>query len=123
MALLWLSETSPDLLARRPSTSAVSWPLPINPVQMLNPAVYLSAAAVSGVLLLQRHRFRAVSAVVVLVSYTLTCVPILITPAVTLSRGYLTSWALVIPIGLLGVSTLLVLARLLHALRRSENRP
>lgn len=65
--LLWLSEIVPDLLAGRPSTSAAVWRLPTNPVHVLDLGVYLPAAAASGVLLLRRHRFGGVSAVVLLV--------------------------------------------------------
>lgn len=55
-ALLWLREIVPDLVGGVPSRSASDWRVPTNPVHVLDLAIFLPAAATSGILLLRRHR-------------------------------------------------------------------
>lgn len=113
-ALLWLSEVVPDLLAGGRSRSADDWQVPTNPVHVLDLALFLPAVVGSGVLLLRRHALGYATAAGQLVWMALTCVPILLTPAVASARGDTASWAVVLPIGGLLVA-LLVLLR--HVLR------
>ena len=86
--MLWLSEIVPDLLAGRASTSAEDWKVPTNPVHVLDLAFFLPAVFVSGVLLLRRHRFGYATAPAQLIFLELTCLPILVTPAVANARGH-----------------------------------
>jgi hypothetical protein len=116
-ALLWLSQIVPDLLASKPSTSAATWDVPTDPVHVLDLALFLPAVCASGVLLLRRHRIGYASAPGSLIFLGLTCLPILVIPFVTQARGDAANWVILLPIGLIAVTTLAVLWRLLHAIR------
>jgi hypothetical protein len=116
-ALLWLSEIVPDLLAGRPSTSATTWDVPTDPVHVLDLAVFLPAICASGVLLLRRHRIGYDSAPGSLIFLGLTSLPILVTPFVAQARGDKPGWVIMAPMSIIAATTLMVLWRLLHAMR------
>jgi hypothetical protein len=118
-ALLWLSDIVPELLAGDPSSSALAWRAPTNPVHVLDLAIFLPAVFASGVALLRRHRLGYASAPGMLVFLALTCVPILTTPLVAALRDHDVVLAVVPPIGLFLVATTAVLAR---TLRRASPR-
>ena len=121
--MLWLSEIVPDLLAGRASTSADDWQVPTNPVHVLDLAFYLPAVIVSGVLLLRRHRFGYATAPAQLIFLELTCLPILVTPAIANAREHDPGWSVLAPIGVIAAATLVVLARFLRASRRASMNP
>lgn len=113
-ALLWLSEIVPDLVAGGPSRSASDWNIPTNPVHVLDLAFFLPAILASAVLLLRRHPFGYATAAGQLTLLALICLPILVTPFVADARGHEPGWAVLLPIGIVFVSTLTVLGRLLR---------
>lgn len=116
--LLWLSQILPDLLAGRASASAAALNLPTNPVHVLDLALFLPAVAASGVLLLRRTALGYLTAPGNLVFLALTCLPILVTPAVAEVRGHDPSWSVTVPIGVALVAATAVLTRTLtHATR------
>jgi hypothetical protein len=116
-ALLWLSQIVPDLLAGRPSTSAATWNVPTDPVHVLDLALFIPAVCASGVLLLRNHRRGYASAPGSLIFLGLTCLPILVIPFVTQARGETANWIILVPIGIIAAATLIVLWRLLRAMR------
>jgi hypothetical protein len=113
---LWLSEIIPDLVAGAPSRSASEWRVPTNPVHVLDLAFFLPAVAVSGVLLLRRHRLGYATAPGQLAFVALTCLPILVTPLVAFLRGHEPGWAVMIPVGVVFAATTTALARTLRGL-------
>ena len=115
--LLWLREIVPDLLVGDPSRSAADWQVPTNPVHVLDLAVFLPGVLLSGVLLLRRHVLGYATVAGQLVWLALTCVPILLTPAVSAARGNAADWAVTGPVGARLVTVLLVLARVLRRAR------
>lgn len=116
-AALWLSQIGSDLLAGDVSRSAAEWKVPTNPVHVLDLALFLPAVVSAGVLLLRRHRLGYAAAPGALVFLALTCLPILATPAVASSRDHVTSWGVVLPIGVVLAITLVALDRTLTSLR------
>jgi hypothetical protein len=122
-ALLWLSQIVPDLLAQRPSTSASQWNVPTNPVHVLDLAVFLPAAAASGVLLLRRHPLGYATAAGQLTWLALTCLPIMLTPLVASARGHGTGWAVIVPIGLMLLGALGALGWLIGATKPDGRQP
>ncbi|MDO9379002.1 MAG: hypothetical protein Q7T56_09135 [Nocardioidaceae bacterium] len=96
---LWLTEIVGDLAAGRGSTSAGTWDVPTNPVHVLDLALFLPAAAASGVLLLRGRPVGHVAAPVAVVWMALTCVPIVVTPVVATVWGVTAPWAVVPPVG------------------------
>jgi hypothetical protein len=117
--LLWFSEIVPDLLAGRPSTSAATYNVPTNPVHVLDLAFFLPAVCASGVLLLRRHRIGYASGPGSLIFLGLTCLPILVIPFIAQAHGDTPAWAILAPIGIVAAATLILLLRLLRALRPS----
>ena len=89
-AMLWLSEIVPDLLAGRTSSP------PVPPTGRCRPTRYTSwtwpsffrAVLPGGVLLSRRHRFGYATAPAQLIFLELTCLPILLTPAIANTRGH-----------------------------------
>jgi hypothetical protein len=119
-ALLWLSKILPDLLARRPSQSAGEFNLPTNPVHVLDLAFFLPAVVASGVLLLRRHPWGYATVGAQLTFLALTCLPILVTPLIANARGHQPGWAVVGPVGLTLLISIITLRRLLGAVRPGE---
>jgi hypothetical protein len=113
-ALVWLREIVPDLLAGRPSTSAVALHLPTNPVHVLDLALVLPAVVTSGVLLLRRSALGYATAPGLLVFLALTCLPVLATPAVQLARDQTPDWGVVVPLAVVLVAAVAVLRRTLR---------
>jgi len=114
-SLLWLSQIVADLLAARTSSSAAEWAVPTNPVHVLDLAFFLPAVFLTGVLLLRRHWFGYVTAAAQLVFLEFTCWPALVTPLVAQARGSPADWSVLVPLGIIAVTTLAVLWRLLRA--------
>lgn len=112
--LVWLREIVTDLVAGGPSTSAAEWNLPTNPVHVLDLAFFLPAVAITGVLLVRDHWLGHAMAAAQLVFVELTCLPILVTPFVAMSRGHVAVWSVMAPIGVIAVVTLVVLWRFVH---------
>jgi hypothetical protein len=119
-ALLWLSEIVPDLVAGKPSSSALEYDVPTNPVHVLDLAIYLPAVFASGFLLLRRHPVGYASSPGALVFLVLTCIPIVMTPWIADSRGHAPEWAVMLPIGTLLVATTSVLAWTLRSVDRAS---
>ncbi|MCU1633359.1 MAG: hypothetical protein JWM61_2011 [Micrococcaceae bacterium] len=107
----------PDLLAGGPSTSAATYNVPTNPVHVLDLAFFLPAVCASGVLLLRRHRIGYASGPGSLIFLGLTCLPILVIPFIAQAHGDTPGWAILAPIGIVAAATLILLLRLLRALR------
>lgn len=80
--IAWLSEITSDLRAGGGSSSAAQWDVPTNPVHVLDLALFLPLAAIAAVLLLRARPLGAALATVQLSWAALTCIPILLTPAV-----------------------------------------
>jgi hypothetical protein len=118
-SLLWLSEIVPDLLAGNPSRSAATWRVPTNPVHVLDLALFLPAVAASGVLLLRRKALGYLTAPGSLVFLALTCLPILVIPAVAQVRGHEPGWSITLPIGVVLVTATTVLTHLFGRARRT----
>lgn len=115
-AAMWLHEILPDMLAGTGSTSAEAWRVPTNPVHVLDLAIFLPSVAASGVLLLRQRRLGGIVAPAARVFLALTYGPILVTAFTSQIRGDAPGWAVVAPIGLYAVATLLVLWRLLKSI-------
>ncbi|MEO5662861.1 MAG: hypothetical protein ABIR39_06215 [Nocardioides sp.] len=88
--------------------------MPTNPVHVLDLAFFLPALAMSGVLLTRGHWLGRATGAAQLVFVELTCLPILVTPFVAMSRGHVVVWSVMAPIGLIAVGTLVVLWRFAH---------
>jgi len=80
------------------SRGATTWDVPTNPVHVLDLALFLPAVVTSGVLLLRRHPFGYATVVGNLVLLALTCLPILLTSFVAVSRGHEPGWAVLVPV-------------------------
>ena len=120
IVLLWLSEILPDLLAGDPSSSASDWNIPTNPVHVLDLAFFLPALCATGILLLRRHPVGYATAAGQLTWIALTCLPILVTPLVANARGHEPGWAVMLPISILCILTLVVLVLLLRQVGTSS---
>jgi len=110
-ALLWLSRIIPDLLAGRASTSAVDLNLPTNPVHVLDLALFLPAVLASATLLLRRRPLGYVTAPGLLLFLALTCLPVLVTPLMSLAYDRAPAWGATAPIGLVFLVSTAVLVR------------
>jgi len=99
--------------------SASDWNIPTNPVHVLDLAFFLPAVFTSGALLLRRHPLGYATATGQLAWLALTCLPILVTPFVANAHGHQPGWAVMLPIGILFVATLVVLGRLLRRVSTS----
>lgn len=115
LALRWLSEIVPDLLAGGPSRSASTWQIPTNPVHVLELAFLLPACVTSGILLLRGHRWGFITAPGLLAWLALTSLPTLVTPLVASARGDEPGWAVVAPVGAVLLASLAALASLVRA--------
>jgi hypothetical protein len=104
-ALLWLAEIVPDLLAGHASRSAGAWQVPTNPVHVLDLTWFLPAVITSCVLLLRGRPLGYATAPGQLVFVALTCLPILLTPAVATIRGHAASWSVLLPISVVLAAT------------------
>jgi|BarGraIncu00222A_1022003.scaffolds.fasta_scaffold07441_2 hypothetical protein len=116
--LLWLADIVPALLAGRKASSAVDINLPTNPVHVLDLAFFLPVVFAAGVLLLRRNAWGYTLAPGLLVFLAFTSLPVLITPIVADVRGDPVSWAVLVPITLILLSSLTVLMRLLRQVHR-----
>jgi hypothetical protein len=112
--LLWLSGILPDLLAGRASASAAALNLPTNPVHVLDLALFLPAVLASGTLLLRRRPLGYVTAPGVLTFLILTCLPVLVTPLMSMANGRDPAWGALAPLGLVFVAATGVLCRTLR---------
>jgi len=110
-ALLWLSRIVPDLLAGRASASAAALNLPTNPVHVLDLALFLPAVLASATLLLRRRPLGYVTAPGVLLFLALTCVPVLVTPLMSLAYDRTPDWGATAPIGVVFLVSAGVLVR------------
>jgi hypothetical protein len=81
---------------------------------VLDLAVFLPAVAIAGVLMARGHWLGGATAAAQLVFVELTCLPILVTPFVAVSRGHVPVWSVMAPIGAIAVGTLMVLWRFLR---------
>ena len=119
-ALVWLSEIVPDLVAGNPSSSALEYHVPTNPVHVLDLAIYLPAVFATGFLLLRRHPAGYASAPGALVFLVLTCIPIVMTPWIADARSHAAGWAVMLPIGILLVATTSLLVWTLRSVDRAS---
>ncbi len=117
---LWLSEIVPDIMARRPSTSAAAWALPTNPVHVLDLGLFLPALIASGTLLLLRRPVGYLTAPAALIFIGLTSVPILLTPLVAQSMGADPGWSTVPPVAAILAGSILALYRVLRGVNEPE---
>ncbi len=113
-ALFWLREIVSDLLVSRPSTSAITWNVPTNPVHVLNLAIFLPGVFVAGLLLLRRDPLGHATAPGALIFLGLTTLPIMVSLFVAQANGHAPSWPLAIPMGIMALATLALLWRMLR---------
>ena len=118
-ALLWLGQIATDLVAGPGSGTAAALHLPTNPVHVLDLALFLPAVLTSAVLLLRRRALGYVTAPAVLVFLILTCLPVLVTPLMSLAAGRPADWGAAPPMGVVLVASAAVLARALGSARPS----
>jgi hypothetical protein len=88
-------------------------------VHVLDLALFLPAVLASGALLLRRRPLGYVTAPGVLVFLILTCLPVLITPLMSLANGREAAWGALAPIGFVLVVATGVLSRSLQPVRVS----
>lgn len=98
---LWLAEIVPDSLEGGPSTSAVEWRVPTNPVHVLDLAFLLPAAFVAGLRLRVKSNGALIAAPGVLVVFFLTSLPILLTPVVASVRHGTAEWGAFGPVAII----------------------
>ncbi|MEP6479739.1 MAG: hypothetical protein ABJB03_10130 [Rhodoglobus sp.] len=122
-ALLWLSEIVPDLVAGRPSTSASAWNVPTNPVHVLDLALFVPGMLASAVLLMRRRQIGYATAAAILTFIGFTAMPILLTPLVANARGHEAGWAVMIPMGVVLLGTVLTLWRFLRTVGSRNGAP
>ena len=113
-ALLWLREIVSDLLVGRPSTSAITWNVPTNPVHVLDLAIFLPGVFVAGLLLLRRDPLGHVTAPGALIFLGLTSLPIMVSLVVAQANGHAPTWPLAVPMGIIALATLALLWRMLR---------
>jgi hypothetical protein len=116
-ALLWLSDIIRALVAGGVPTAVTDLGVPTNPVHVLDLAVFLPAAALAGVLLLQRAPLGSVLAPALLMFLGLTGLPILLTPIVSQLRGNVASWGAVAPIAVITLTSLALFVRTSRVIR------
>ena len=97
--------------------------MPTNPVHVLDLAFFLPVVFAAGVLLLRRNAWGYTLAPGLLVFLAFTSLPVLITPIVADVRGDPASWAVLVPITLILLSSLTVLMRLLRQVHPAHARP
>lgn len=97
-SLLWLGEIVIDLLVGDGSTSAAAWRVPTNPVHVLDLAVALPAAFVTGVAMLQRRPLGVLATPAVLTFLIMMSIPIVLTPVSSTLQAHPAAWASVPPV-------------------------
>jgi hypothetical protein len=118
--LLWLSEIIPDLAAGRESTSAAAWRVPTNPVHVLDLALALPVAFLTGVASLRRRVLGVLATPAVLTLFMVMSLPIVLTPVASAVRSHPTEWVQVVPISAIAV---LCAAALWQSLKASGGGP
>lgn len=113
-SMLWLIEISGDLMAGDGSTSAAAWQVPTNPVHVLDLAVALPTAFVTGVAVLQRRAIGLVATPAVLSFLIVMSIPIVLTPVASALRSHPAEWGVAPPVLAIGV---LCAAALWHVVR------
>jgi len=118
-SLLWLSEDVPALLSGRTPQTLIDRALPTNAVHVLDYALFLPTAIITGVFLLKRKPFGHLVAPAFIIFLILTGIPILVTPVIQAARGQEPGWGVVVPIGTLTVLSIALLGWLMSSVRRS----
>jgi hypothetical protein len=116
-SLLWLIEISSDLMAGQGSTSAATWQVPTNPVHVLDLAIALPTAFITGVAVLQRRALGLVATPAVLAFLIVMSIPIVLTPVASALRSHPAEWGAAPPVLAIGV---LCAAALWHLVRRGS---
>lgn len=119
-AVLWLGEILPDTINGRPSTSAADWEVPTNPVHVLDLGFFLPAAFIVGLSLRKHDPAALMLAPGLLVWFALTCLPIVLTPAVATVRSSDAAWGAVGPVLLIAALTLFALGSTISTKRASS---
>ena len=113
-SVLWLVEISGDLMAGHGSTSAAAWQVPTNPVHVLDLAIALPTAFITGVAALQRRALGLVAGPAVLAFLIVMSIPIVLTPVASALRSHPAEWGAAPPVLVIG---LLCSAALWHLIR------
>lgn len=117
-SMLWLVEISGDLMAGDGSTSAAAWQVPTNPVHVLDLAVVLPTAFVTGVAALQGRALGLLATPVMLSFLIVMSIPIALTPLASALRSHPAEWGVVPPVLAIGV---VCAAALWHVIRLSRS--
>jgi hypothetical protein len=117
-SVLWLVEISGDLMAGHGSTSAAAWQVPTNPVHVLDLAIALPTAFITGVAVLQSRALGLVAAPAVLAFLIVMSIPIVLTPVASALRSHPAEWGAAPPVLVIG---LLCSAALLHLIRPASD--
>jgi hypothetical protein len=114
---LWLKDIIPALLSGLVPEGARQLGLPSNPVHVLDLAFFLPATFAAGIALLQHRAWGYAIGPWLLVFIALTGMPIIVTPFIASARGETATWAVLVPLAAVTVTSLAILLRLLSAAR------
>lgn len=121
-SLLWLAEIIPAMFSGTPPETLAEVGLPTNPVQVLDLALFLPAAALAGVLLARHRPFGYVLAPSMLVAMVLLSIGIVSLTLVVGSRGLGAAPGVAVAIALLTVVELVAAVALLRRIGNDELR-
>jgi hypothetical protein len=119
--LLWLSSVVPALVAGRVPDDVVKAGLLVNPVHVLDMAVFLPAMLLAGALLLHRRAMGYVLAPLVLTAACTISLGIMMIQPVSAVRGETAAWGVGAAVAVLAVVELVTLIRFLLAVDPEAN--
>lgn len=119
--LLWLSAVVPALVAGRVPDDVVKAGLLVNPVHVLDMAVFLPALLLAGALLLRRRAMGYVLAPLVLTAACTISLGIIMIQPVYAARGETPAWGVGAAVAVLAVVELVTLIRFLRAIDPAAN--
>lgn len=116
-----MKDIVPALVSGQVPTGAREVGLPSSPVHVLDLAMYLPAALVAGVLLLRNQAWGHAIAPGLLVFLGLTGLPIVLTPFVADGRGDPAGWAVLPPLAVVTIASIVLAVRLTGAVRTGHS--
>ena len=119
--LLWLSAVVPALVAGRVPDDVVKAGVLVNPVHVLDMAVFLPAMLLAGALLLRRRAMGYVLTPLVLTAAFTISLGIIVIQPVSAVRGETSAWGVGAAVAVLAVVELLTLIRFLSAIEVEAN--